>query len=287
VARAVRKKTNGNFDKTNISCEERSSGRRHDDAYDIFVIGGGINGCGIARDAPGRGLSVCVAEQGDLAGATSSASTKLFHGGLRYLEYFEFRLVREALIERETLLRAMPHISWPMRFVLPLSPDMRFDSETPTSRLLSGRHAVDEGAAARVADPAGPVSLRPHGRAEDPAGHETRVAPWHARGRAAAGPVRTAYEYSDCWVEDSRLVVLNARDAEARGARIMTRTRVAQRRAGRGPLARDGRARRCERRRSRRARWSMQAAPGSATSSRTSPGRTRPRRSASCAAAIS
>jgi glycerol-3-phosphate dehydrogenase len=109
----------------------------HDDAYDIFVIGGGINGCGIARDAAGRGLSVCVAEQGDLAGATSSASTKLFHGGLRYLEYFEFRLVREALIERETLLRAMPHISWPMRFVLPLSADMRFDSETPTSRLLS------------------------------------------------------------------------------------------------------------------------------------------------------
>jgi glycerol-3-phosphate dehydrogenase len=107
------------------------------DPFDIFVIGGGINGCGIARDAAGRGLSVCVAEQGDLAGATSSASTKLFHGGLRYLEYFEFRLVREALIERETLLRAMPHISWPMRFVLPLSSDMRFDSETPTSRLLS------------------------------------------------------------------------------------------------------------------------------------------------------
>jgi glycerol-3-phosphate dehydrogenase len=105
-----------------------------DDAYDIFVIGGGINGCGIARDAAGRGLTVCVAEQGDLAGATSSASTKLFHGGLRYLEYFEFRLVREALIERETLLRAMPHISWPMRFVLPISADMRFDSDTPTSR---------------------------------------------------------------------------------------------------------------------------------------------------------
>src|SRR6056297_3740393 len=107
------------------------------DTYDLFVIGGGINGCGIARDASGRGLKVGLAEMGDLAGATSSASTKLFHGGLRYLEFFEFKLVRHALQERETLLRAMPHISWPMRFVLPLSPDMRFNSETPTSRLLS------------------------------------------------------------------------------------------------------------------------------------------------------
>ncbi|MEM7722605.1 MAG: FAD-dependent oxidoreductase, partial [Pseudomonadota bacterium] len=105
--------------------------------YDLFVIGGGINGCGIARDAAGRGLKVGLAEMGDLAGATSSASTKLFHGGLRYLEFFEFSLVRHALEERETLLKAMPHISWPMRFVLPLSPDMRFDSETPTSKILS------------------------------------------------------------------------------------------------------------------------------------------------------
>ena len=103
---------------------------------DLFIIGGGINGCGIARDAVGRGLSVVLAEQGDLAQGTSSASTKLFHGGLRYLEYFEFRLVREALEERETLLTAMPHISWPMRFVLPYSPDMRFENDTPTSRLL-------------------------------------------------------------------------------------------------------------------------------------------------------
>ncbi|MGR3493665.1 FAD-dependent oxidoreductase, partial [Citreimonas sp.] len=103
---------------------------------DLFVIGGGINGCGIARDAAGRGLSVRLAEMGDLASATSSASTKLFHGGLRYLEFFEFRLVRESLIERETLLRAMPHISWPMRFVLPYHRDMRFESTTPTSKLL-------------------------------------------------------------------------------------------------------------------------------------------------------
>ena len=101
---------------------------------DLFVIGGGINGCGIARDAVGRGLSVTLAEMDDIGGATSSSSTKLFHGGLRYLEYFEFRLVRESLIEREVLLRMMPHISWPMRFVLPLSPEMRFENSTPTSQ---------------------------------------------------------------------------------------------------------------------------------------------------------
>ncbi len=104
---------------------------------DLFIIGGGINGCGIARDAAGRGLSVALAEKGDLGGATSSASTKLFHGGLRYLEFFEFGLVKSALKEREILLKAMPHISWPMRFVLPYSADMRFDAETQTSRLLS------------------------------------------------------------------------------------------------------------------------------------------------------
>ena len=105
--------------------------------FDLFVIGGGINGCGIARDAAGRGLSVAVAEMGDLASATSSASTKLFHGGLRYLEYFEFHLVRESLSERETLLTAMPHISWPMRFVLPYHPDMRFEGQTPMGKLLA------------------------------------------------------------------------------------------------------------------------------------------------------
>ena len=104
---------------------------------DIFVIGGGINGCGIARDAIGRGLSVELAEMNDLASATSSASTKLFHGGLRYLEYWKVRLVREALIEREILLKAMPHISWPMRFVLPYHKNMRFDINTPTSKLLN------------------------------------------------------------------------------------------------------------------------------------------------------
>src|SRR6056297_3311096 len=105
--------------------------------FDVFIIGGGINGCGIARDAAGRGLRVGLAEMDDLAWATSSASTKLFHGGLRYLEYFEFGLVRKALIEREVLLRSMPHISWPLRFVLPYRPDMRFDTSTPTSKLLA------------------------------------------------------------------------------------------------------------------------------------------------------
>ena len=105
-------------------------------AVDIFVIGGGINGCGIARDAAGRGYSVSLAEMNDLASATSSASTKLFHGGLRYLEFFEFRLVKEALIEREILLKSMPHISWPMRFVLPFHKDMRFEGDTPVSKLL-------------------------------------------------------------------------------------------------------------------------------------------------------
>ncbi len=193
---------------------------------DLFIIGGGINGCGIARDAAGRGLSVTLAEMNDLASATSSASTKLFHGGLRYLEYFEFRLVREALIERETLLRAMPHISWPMRFVLPYHKDMRFESETPTSRLL--RVVMPWMKGRRPAwlirfglflyDTLGGRQILPGTKARDltkgPEG-----APLQAR-------FERAYEYSDCWVEDSRLVVLNARDAEARGARILPRTEV-------------------------------------------------------------
>ncbi len=193
---------------------------------DLFIIGGGINGCGIARDAAGRGLSVTLAEKDDLASATSSASTKLFHGGLRYLEYFEFRLVREALIEREVLLKAMPHISWPMRFVLPYHKDMRFDSETPTSKLLGvfmpwmkgrrpawlirlGLFMYDHLGGRRILPATGSVDLT---RAPE-------CTPLQAR-------FEKAFEYSDCWVEDSRLVVLNARDAEAHGARILTRTEV-------------------------------------------------------------
>ena len=193
---------------------------------DLFIIGGGINGCGIARDATGRGLSVTLAEQGDLAQGTSSASTKLFHGGLRYLEYFEFRLVREALEERETLLVAMPHISWPMRFVLPLSPDMRFETTTPTSRLLRWTMPWARGRrpdwlirlGLYMYDTMGGRKILPATRTLDLT-RDAAGKPLHTR-------FRKAFEYSDCWVEDSRLVVLNARDAEARGARIMTRTRV-------------------------------------------------------------
>ena len=105
--------------------------------FDVFVIGGGINGVGIARDAAGRGLTVGLAEMGDLGNATSSASTKLFHGGLRYLEYFEYSLVKESLKERERLLCAMPHISWPLRFVIPYHSHMKFETFTPVSKLLS------------------------------------------------------------------------------------------------------------------------------------------------------
>jgi len=193
---------------------------------DLFVIGGGINGCGIARDAAGRGLTVTLAEMNDLASATSSASTKLFHGGLRYLEFFEFGLVRKALIEREVLLSAMPHISWPMRFALPYHKDMRFESETPTSRLLSvfmpwmkgrrpawlirlGLFLYDNLGGRKILPGTRTVDLK-----RDPVG-----APLDDR-------FEKAYEYSDCWIEDSRLVALNARDAEEKGARILTRSRV-------------------------------------------------------------
>ncbi|MCA2010360.1 glycerol-3-phosphate dehydrogenase [Cereibacter sphaeroides] len=198
------------------------------DLYDLVIIGGGINGCGIARDAAGRGLKVLVAEKGDLAGATSSASTKLFHGGLRYLEYFEFRLVREALIERETLLRAMPHISWPMRFVLPYHAGMRFDGETPTSKLLSffmpwlkgRRPAWLIRLGLFLYDNLGGRKILPGTTKLD-----LTQAP---EGAPLQDQFRMAYEYSDCWVQDSRLVALNARDAQARGAEILTRTKVTE-----------------------------------------------------------
>ncbi len=198
------------------------------ETIDLFVIGGGVNGCGIARDAAGRGLKVVLAEQGDLAQATSSASTKLFHGGLRYLEYFEFRLVRESLRERETLLVAMPHISWPMRFVLPWSPEMRFESDTPTSRLLATLMPWLRGRRPAwlirlglfLYDTLGGRKILPGTRTldltQDPAGRPLRP------------EFRHAYEYSDCWVMDSRLVALLARDAAARGARILVRTRVVE-----------------------------------------------------------
>ncbi len=189
---------------------------------DLFIIGGGINGCGIARDAAGRGLTVTLAEQGDLAQGTSSASTKLFHGGLRYLEYFEFRLVREALHERETLLAAMPHISWPMRFVLPLSPDMRFDTTTPTSRLMPWMRGRRPDWLIRLGlflyDSMGGRKILPATRTVDLTNDPV--------GKPLKSKYKKAYEYSDCWVEDSRLVVLNARDAQALGAKILTHTIV-------------------------------------------------------------
>ena len=202
--------------------------------FDVFIIGGGINGVGIARDAQGRGLQVGLAEMGDLAGATSSASTKLFHGGLRYLEFFEFGLVRKALIEREVLLKAMPHISWPMRFVLPYHKDMRFEGDTPTSKLLTTFMPWMKGRRPAWLIRLGLFLYDTLGGREILPGTKTldlRTAP---EGRGIEGRFVTAYEYSDCWVEDSRLVVLNARDAEIRGARIMTRTKVtgAERRDG-------------------------------------------------------
>ena len=199
---------------------------RNPDPVDLFVIGGGINGCGIARDAAGRGLSVTLAEMADLAQATSSASTKLFHGGLRYLEYFEFRLVRAALKERGVLLRAMPHISRPLRFVLPLHPGMRFAGGTPTSRLLTlvmpwmkgRRPAWLIRLGLFLYDHLGGREMLPGSRALDLAQDQA--------GAALQPKYRRAFEYSDCWVDDSRLVVLNARDAQARGARILTRAKV-------------------------------------------------------------
>ncbi|PIE11704.1 MAG: glycerol-3-phosphate dehydrogenase [Rhodobacterales bacterium] len=200
---------------------------------DVFVIGGGINGCGIARDAVGRGYSVMLAEKGDLASATSSASTKLFHGGLRYLEYLEVSLVRSALREREALLKAMPHISWPMRFVLPYHKDMRFETDTPVSRLLRIVMPWTKGRR-----PAWIVRLGlffyDHLGARELLPGTTRVDLHNApEGAPLDDRFARAFEYSDCWVDDSRLVVLNARDAAARGARILTRSEVvAARREG-------------------------------------------------------
>ncbi|NRB04328.1 MAG: glycerol-3-phosphate dehydrogenase [Rhodobacteraceae bacterium] len=194
--------------------------------FDLFIVGGGVNGCGIARDAAGRGLSVALAEMNDIGGATSSSSTKLFHGGLRYLEYFEFGLVRHSLQEREVLLQAMPHISWPMRFVLPYHPDMRFENTTPTSRILNTLMPWT-----KDRRPAGIIRLGLFlydtlgGRKILPATKTLNLS-GTPEGAPLQPKFRKAYEYSDCWVEDARLVVLNARDAEARGATILPKTKV-------------------------------------------------------------
>ncbi len=196
------------------------------DIVELLVVGGGINGCGIARDAAGRGRSVVLAEMSDLASATSSASTKLFHGGLRYLEYFEFRLVREALIERENLLRAMPHISWPMRFVLPYHANMRFDGETPTSKLLSTLMPWMKGRRPAWLIRLGLFIYDHLGGREILPATKTLDLTNSPEGAPLRDEFTRAYEYSDCWVEDSRLVALNARDAAERGASILTRTRL-------------------------------------------------------------
>ncbi len=172
--------------------------------YDIAVIGGGINGVGIARDAAGRGLSVLLVEQGDLAGATSSASTKLIHGGLRYLEHYKFRLVREALGEREILLRAAPHIAWPLRFILPHHAGLR-----PWWMIRAGLFLYDHLGGRTLLPPTRTLDLR-----TDEAGQALRP------------DLTAAFEYSDCWVDDARLVVLAARDAALRGADIRVRTRA-------------------------------------------------------------
>jgi glycerol-3-phosphate dehydrogenase len=175
-----------------------------DTTYDIFVIGGGINGCGIARDAVGRGYSVFLAEMNDLASGTSSGSTKLIHGGLRYLEYYEFRLVRESLMEREVLWASAPHIIWPLRFVLPHHAGLR-----PAWLLRLGLFLYDHIGGRRKLPPTSTLDMT-----RDP----------------AAKPLKSlytkAFEYSDCWVNDARLVTLNARDAADRGAVIRTRTKV-------------------------------------------------------------
>jgi glycerol-3-phosphate dehydrogenase len=173
--------------------------------HDIVIIGGGIHGCGIARDAAGRGLSVLLAEKADLASGTSSASTKLVHGGLRYLEHLGFRLVREALRERDVLLSMAPHIIRPLRFVLPHRRGLR-----PAWLIRLGLLLYDH--------LGGRSSILPASNAVD-----LRRAP---AGKPLKASFTRAFEYSDCWVDDARLVVLNARDAAARGAEIRVRTEV-------------------------------------------------------------
>ncbi len=183
-----------------------------DKIYDLLVIGGGINGVAVAADAAGRGLSTVLVEKGDLGGATSSASSKLIHGGLRYLEHLEFRLVREALAEREVLLRRAPHIVWPLRFILPHAAGMRSRALIRTGLFLydhlsrrtkiPGSHAVDLGR--------------------------------EAIGPALQGAYRSGWCYWDCWVDDSRLVTLTARLAAERGALILTRTQATGLRRGEG-----------------------------------------------------
>jgi glycerol-3-phosphate dehydrogenase len=188
----------------------RERGVSSKEPVDLLVVGGGVNGTGIARDAAGRGLGVILCEQDDLARHTSSASSKLIHGGLRYLEHYEFRLVREALIEREVLLRAAPHIIWPLRFILPHDRGQR-----PAWLIRLGLFLYDHLGGRKLLPASEAIDLN-----TDPVG----------------APLKPQFEqgfaYADCFVDDARLVVLNALDARERGAEILTRTRcTAARRA--------------------------------------------------------
>jgi glycerol-3-phosphate dehydrogenase len=179
--------------------------------YDLVIIGGGVNGCGIARDAAGRGAKVILFERGDLASGTSSGSTKLIHGGLRYLEHYEFGLVRESLIERERLWAIAPHIIWPLRFVLPYRKGLR-----PRWLIRLGLFIYDHLGGRKLLPATRTLDLR-----KDPAGRPLKLG------------FDAAFEYSDGWVDDARLVVLNARDAADHGAKIRTQRDVtAMRREG-------------------------------------------------------
>lgn len=171
---------------------------------DLLIVGGGINGVAIARDAAGRGLSVLLCERDDIASHTSSASTKLIHGGLRYLEQFEFALVGKALAERKRLLRMAPHIIWPLRFVLPHQPHLR-----PAWMIRIGLFLYDRlgGRRGRGLPGSRSVNLRKH-----------------IAGRPLQDDFVRGFVYSDAWVQDARLAVLNAMDAHERGARVLTRT---------------------------------------------------------------
>jgi glycerol-3-phosphate dehydrogenase len=173
------------------------------DSVDLLVVGGGINGSGIARDAAGLGLRVALCEQGDLANYTSSASTKLVHGGLRYLEYYEFSLVRKALREREVLMGIAPHIIWPLRFVMPHVRELR-----PAWMIRLGLFLYDHIGGRRELPGSKGINLRRH-----PAGEPLDPS------------LRKGFIYSDCWVQDSRLVVLNCQDAHERGALVLPRMR--------------------------------------------------------------
>lgn len=170
--------------------------------YDLLVIGGGVNGCGIARDAAGRGLKVCLVEKDDLASATSSASTKLIHGGLRYLEQYDFKLVSESLNERERLLKGAPHIIWPLEFILPHEPHLR-----PFWLIRTGLYLYDFLGKREVLPGSKGVNFKTH-----------------ISGRPLKRKFTKGFSYADCWVEDSRLVVLSAKDAAEKGANILTRT---------------------------------------------------------------